>query len=276
MTTLKENSTLQTTALTDLETALDGMEALVGTTNTNIAGVDAAIDLGTTAIGLVDAAVDLATAQLTNLHTDLGTTLHADLGTTLNATIASLATSLGTTMGANLTAQLAALVAATNGSKFISIPLQTLFLGNGTTTVSALGPATAPALAQAGANDPNLLLTWVASADDTGKVALGSFCLPDSWPSTANLRFRFRAKEGVNTDHPVMTLHTVFDEGDTQVVDTSAAITGTSYAEYTITVANADIKAGARVCGFEMFPAAHATENNTVIVSSLCVDIVIP
>jgi hypothetical protein len=77
MGTFKENSSEIATGVTGIETAVDGLEAL-----------------------------------LTSLHADVGTTLHADLATTLNATIASLATSMGTTMGAQIIAQLTALVAA--------------------------------------------------------------------------------------------------------------------------------------------------------------------
>jgi len=238
MGTFKENSSEIATGVTGIETAVDGLEAL-----------------------------------LTSLHADVGTTLHADLATTLNATIASLATSMGTTMGAQLIAGLALLTAATKGTNHISIPLSSLYEGDGTTTVAPLGPATSPALALASATDPNQLVTWVAGNSDP---VLFSCALPPSWPTNANIKIHFRAKEGVNTDHPAITAHVAFDEGDTQVVAASAAVTNTTYLEYTITIANADIKAGARVMGVELTPGTHATSSNTVIMSALWVEIYIP
>jgi hypothetical protein len=62
------------------------------------------------------------------------------------------------------------------------------------------------------------------------------------------------------TDTPVISADSYFNEGDTKVEDDSAAVTGTTYAEYIITIAAADVPAGAQTFTCELTPGAHTTD----------------
>jgi len=84
--------------------------------------------------------------------------------------------------------------------------------------------------------------------------------LPPDLDVTADLVLHIRAAMEDTNDTPTIASDTYFNEGDTKVEDASAAITGTAYAEYTITIATADIPAGAQTVTIELTPGTHDTD----------------
>ena len=156
-------------------------------------------------------------------------------------------------------------VSLTSAYGFIDLPLAEWLESSGTAVVGRLLANTTPALDMAnGDTDSGLLLTWTAANSD---AIMQQFSIPPDMDLTQPMLLELYAKEGANTDHPVMSADTYFNTGDTKVEDDSAAITNTTFAKYTITVAAADIPSDARTCTVELTPAAHASSNNSVVIS---------
>jgi len=154
-----------------------------------------------------------------------------------------------------------------SAQRFIPIPLFSLIEGDGTNTVAALGPSTTPTLDMAnGDTDSGLVVTWAASNNDP---VLFQVPLPPDIDTSADLVIHLRAKSGGSTDTPVISADAYFNEGDTKIEDDSAAL-GASYAEKTITIAAADIPAGAQTLTVELTPGAHTTD--TVVVSAIWIE----
>ena len=154
-----------------------------------------------------------------------------------------------------------------NAQNFIGVPLATLLEGDGTNVVGTLDEATTPKLDMAnGDTDSGLVLTWEASNSDP---VLFQVPLPPDLNVAADLVVHLRAKSGGSTDTPVFASDAYFNEGDTKVEDASAAI-GATYAENTITIAAADIPAGAQTMTVELTPGAHTTD--TVVLSALWIE----
>lgn len=154
-----------------------------------------------------------------------------------------------------------------NAQNFIGVPLTTLLEGNGTNVVGTLDEATTPKLDMAnGDTDSGLVLTWAASNSDP---VLFQVPLPPDLNVAADLVVHLRAKSGGATDTPVIASDAYFNEGDTKVEDVSAAL-GATYAEKTITIAAADIPAGAQTLTVELTPGAHTTD--TVVLSALWIE----
>jgi len=110
-----------------------------------------------------------------------------------------------------------------------------------------------------GDTDGCLILTWTAEADE--EAIIGSVALPPDLDTSSDLVLHFRAAMEATNDTPAIASDAYFNEGDTKVEDASAAVTGTSWAEYTITIAAADIPAGAQTLSIELTPAAHSTDD---------------
>lgn len=154
-----------------------------------------------------------------------------------------------------------------SAQKFIGVPLFSLIEGDGTNTVAALGPATTPKLDMAnGDTDSGLLVTWAAENVDP---VLFQVPLPPDLNTGKDLVIHLRAKMGGATDTPVINSDAYFNEGDTKVEDASAAL-GAAYAEKTITIAAADIPAGAQTLTVELTPGAH--DNDTIVLSALWIE----
>ncbi len=102
-----------------------------------------------------------------------------------------------------------------------------------------------------------LRLSWVAN-DVTPIVR--SVGIPQDMNVGADLLIKFRAAMSDTNDTCVISCDAYFNELDSKVEDDSAAVTGTGYADYTITIAHADIPVGAEVATFELTPAAHAND----------------
>jgi hypothetical protein len=108
-----------------------------------------------------------------------------------------------------------------------------------------------------GDTDSVMRLHWAAS--DSNAIAFQT-SLPSGYDPSVDLVMHIRAAMAGATDTPVLDLDTFFNEGDTKVSDAAAAVTGTTYADYPITIAAADIPAAAKTVSFELTPAAHTTD----------------
>lgn len=142
---------------------------------------------------------------------------------------------------------------------FIPVPLSTLLETDATNVVAALGAATTPVLDMTnGDTDSALRVLWAATNADP---VLFQVPIPPDLDEAANVEIHLRAAMEAANDTPVINADTYFNEGDTKVEDASAAITGTTPAEYIITVAAADVPAGAQTMTVELTPAAHGTDD---------------
>ena len=146
----------------------------------------------------------------------------------------------------------------------IPVPLATLreSVSDDITNIAAngglLAKDTTPNLEMTnGDTDSALRLDWAASNSDP---IVFQVPLPADLDVACPLVIKFRAAMAGTTDEPTIASDVYFNEGDTKVEDVSAAVTGTTYAEYTITVAAADIPAGARTMTVELTPGAHTTD----------------
>lgn len=154
-----------------------------------------------------------------------------------------------------------------SAQSFIPVPLESLLETDATNIVARLGVATTPVLDMAnGDTDSGLLVTWVASNSD---AVLFQVPLPPDLNAGADLVVHLRAKSGGATDTPTIASDAYFNEGDTKVEDVSSAL-GAAYAENVITIANADIPAGAQTLTVELTPGAHTTD--TVVLSALWIE----
>ncbi len=114
-----------------------------------------------------------------------------------------------------------------------------------------------------------LILTWVAT--DVNPIGFTTPLPPDlDVASDLVIHFRARIDGTAGPDTVVVSCDAYFNEGDTKVEDDSAAITGTTWAAYTITIGNADITAGDQTLSFELTLAAHA--NDGVEMSSIWIE----
>ena len=108
-----------------------------------------------------------------------------------------------------------------------------------------------------GDTDSCLRLNWTASNSD---AIVFQTALPPYFDTGSDFELHLRAAMAGTTDTPTITADTYFNEGDTKVEDASAAITGATVAEYTITVAAADVPGGAQTVTIELTPGAHTTD----------------
>lgn len=154
-----------------------------------------------------------------------------------------------------------------SAQSFIPIGLESLLETDGTNIVARLGVGTTPVLDMAnGDTDSGLLVTWVASNSD---AVLFQVPLPPDIDVAADVVLHFRAKSGGATDTPTIASDAYFNEGDTKVEDASSAL-GAAFAENTITIAAADVPAGAQTLSVELTPGAHTTD--TVVLSAVWIE----
>lgn len=154
-----------------------------------------------------------------------------------------------------------------SAQKFIDVPLVNLWEGDATNIVTILGPATTPIIDMAnGDTDSGIVITWAASENDP---ILFQTALPPDIDVSADVVIHFRGKMGGSTDTPTLAADSYFNEGDTKVEDASSAM-GAAYAENTITIAAADVPAGAQTLTVELTPGAHTTD--TFIISGVWIE----
>lgn len=108
-----------------------------------------------------------------------------------------------------------------------------------------------------GDTDSALRLRWAAG--DANPI-VAQVPLPPDLDPDEDVELHLRAAMGGATDTPVISADSYFNEGDTKVEDDSAAVDGTTVAEYTITIAAADVPGGAQTLTVELTPGAHATD----------------
>lgn len=155
-------------------------------------------------------------------------------------------------------------LAATLKTGFIPVSLNMVreVFSNAITNIAAnggiLASDTTPILNYTnGDTDSALRMAWAASNADP---IVFQVALPPDLDDAAAVEIHFRAAMAGASDTPVISADTYFNEGDTKVEDDSAAVTGTSYAEYVITVAAADVPSGAQTLTCELTPGAHGTD----------------
>lgn len=120
---------------------------------------------------------------------------------------------------------------------------------------------TAPALIRVSTNtDKALRVLWAASS--VVELILGSFMYPADLDPTADVVVKILAAMGGSSDTPTMGISYFEGVGDGNAGGSTAAITGTTPAVYSVTVATADV-AGEYPTGFAtigLTPAAHGTD----------------
>lgn len=147
---------------------------------------------------------------------------------------------------------------------FIPVPLAVLreiatnAIPNTAANGGLLASDTTPILSTTnGDTDSALRVQWASSNSDP---IIFQVPLPPDLDADANVEVHFRAASGGATNSPVISADSYFNEGDTKIEDDSAAVTGTSYAEYVITIAAADVPSGAQTLTCELTPGAHTTD----------------
>lgn len=110
-----------------------------------------------------------------------------------------------------------------------------------------------------GDTDSAIRLNWAATSvvPVTTQIVLG----PD-FDVSADLVLHLLCNSDAAVDTISMTSDSFFMLGDTKVSDTiSAGVNGTALTEHTITIAAADIPAGAQTLSIELTPGAHANDD---------------
>lgn len=192
---------------------------------------------------------------------------------TLSFNVADAAKSI--TLTGNLTVPMTGnAVIAESTQRFIPVSLlnarelATNQIGNGAANGGLLASDTTPIIQTASAGSDHMIrINWAATNVDPIAAVVA---LPPDLDEAANLVFHFRATTGGATDNFVLNMDSWFNEGDTTVADTSAANISKNgtYAEGTVTVAAADVPAGAQTMAINLYPAAHA--NDTFLLNAAC------
>lgn len=236
--------------------------------------VDSAIGRGTVLYGAADGKVsDASSGTAQGIALEVGAdNAHIEVAFwNVKATTAgtvSVADAGGIITGATVEAALAeAFTHIQSAQAFIPVPLATLLETDASNTVDYLGPGTTPVLDMAdGDTDSGLVVTWAASNSD---AVIFQVPLPPDLDVSADVVVHLRAKSGGSTDTPAIAADSYFNEGDDKVEDASAAL-GAAVAELIITIAAADVPAGAQTLTVELTPGAHTTD--TVVLSALWIE----
>ncbi|MBE7413847.1 MAG: DUF2190 family protein [Deltaproteobacteria bacterium] len=228
---------------------------LTSTSNTFAGYAHKAAGNGVTTVDIVISMSDAMSA------TDAASTTIADAG--------------GFTAAGNVEAALAEIYQHLKTAQaFIPISLHSLReatnfdVGNIAANGGLLASDTTPVLSAINdATDGCQRVLWAASNNDQ---VIAQVPLPPDLDPAADVVVHIRAAMGGTTNTPDITLDSFFNEGDTKVVDTIAAITGTGYAEYTGTIAAADVPAGAQALTIGLTPGAHTTD--TLAISAIWIE----
>ena len=225
--------------------------------------IDSAIARGTVLYGAADGKVSDAssgTAQGIALEAPSADNQHIEVAAwnvkaTTAATV-SIADSGGFTSEATVEAALAEIYQhIQSAQKFIPIPLTSWMIGDASNTVSFGGPATDPILDMTnGDTDSAMRWTWAAASVEE---IITQIPLPPDLDTTADLVLHLRTAKDANANTVTLASDAYFNEGDTKVEDVTATIAQAA-GETTITIAAADIPAGAQSLTIELTPSAHA------------------
>jgi len=138
---------------------------------------------------------------------------------------------------------------------FIPVPLTAWMIGDATNTVSFGGPATDPILDMTnGDTDSALRFLWAAGSVEP---IITQISLPPNLDVTADVVLHLWAGKDADANTVTLASDSYFNIGDTKVSDVTATIAQTA-AETTITIAAADVPAGAQTLTIELTPSAHA------------------
>ncbi len=174
----------------------------------------------------------------------------------LSTTAATVSATAGA--GATVEAVLAEIIAhIQSAANFVPIPLTSWMLGDGTNSVSFGGPATDPILDMTdGDTDSALRFLWAATSV---VPIITQVPLPPALDVTEDLVLHLRTGKDTDTDTVTIACDAYFNNGDTKVEDVTATIAQAA-GETTITIAAADVPAGAQSLTLELTPSAHGTD----------------
>ena len=108
-----------------------------------------------------------------------------------------------------------------------------------------------------GATDKKLRLNWAASNSD---AITFDFAYPPDLDAASDLTVHILAAMAGATDTPTIAINYFEGVGDTNAGGNTAAVTGTTVAEYSRTIAAADIGAAPNGASIEIVPGAHTTD----------------
>ena len=162
----------------------------------------------------------------------------------------------------------AAKLTATMGTGFIPLDITALreIATNDTQNLAAHGGLMAsdstPNLARVNAGtDKALRVMWTAEADEE-EAQFPPVPMPTDLDASADVTFHCLAAMEDTNDTPTVDVQVFDGLGDTEMGGATGAITGTAIAEYTVTIANANISGPPT--GFfniSLIPAAHSTDD---------------
>lgn len=172
------------------------------------------------------------------------------------AATVSYADAGGQTAAATVEAALAELYTdLLSAQNFIPIPLTGWMIGDATNTVSFGGPATDPILDMTnGDTDSALRFVWAAASV---VPIVTQVPLPPNLDVASDIVLHMWLGKDADANTVTLASDAYFNVGDTKVEDVTATIAQTA-AEVIITIAAADIPAGAQTLTIELTPSAHA------------------
>lgn len=117
-----------------------------------------------------------------------------------------------------------------------------------------------PSLARVnGATDKALRVIWDTAAD-TDEVQFPPVALPQDLDSATDVTIHLLMAMAGATDTPTVDVQVFNGVGDTEMGGATAAVTGTTPAEYSVTIANANIGTIPGVLNIALVPGEHTTD----------------
>lgn len=117
-----------------------------------------------------------------------------------------------------------------------------------------------PSLARVnGATDKALRVVWDTAAD-TDEVAFPPVPLPPDFDTGTDFTIHLLAAMSDANDTPTIDVQVFNGVGDTEMGGATGAVTGTTIAEYTVTIANANIAALPGFINVALVPGAHTND----------------
>lgn len=108
-----------------------------------------------------------------------------------------------------------------------------------------------------GATDKQLRIAWAAASVIE---ITNSFVYPPDLDEASAVEFHFLAASAGATDSPTVAVGYFEGVGDTNAGGNSGAVTGTTVAEYSVSIAAGDIGATPKAASVSLTPAAHGTD----------------
>jgi predicted RecA/RadA family phage recombinase len=117
-----------------------------------------------------------------------------------------------------------------------------------------------PSLARVnGATDKALRVIWDTAAD-TDEVQFPPVALPQDLDSATDVTIHLLMAMEAANDTPIVDVQVFNGLGDTEMGGATAAVTGTTITEYTVTIANANIGTIPGFLNIALVPGAHETD----------------